>query len=147
MSRISKREVHLTDEQRETLRAFVSCGRKMAREITRARMLLLADEGKKDQEIVALLGISRPTVSSMRKRYSQRAFEYILDILRDAPRSGRPIQIDTRVEAKVAMIACSDPPQGRARWTLHMIADKLVRLGVVSSISHESVRMVLKKNA
>ena len=147
MSRIRKHEVHLTDEERETLRWFVSCGRKMARQITRARILLLADRGKKDHEIVALLGISRPTVSSTRKRHSQRAYEHILDILKDAPRSGRPIQIDTRVEAKLAMIACSDPPEGRARWTLHMIADKLVRLEVVDSISHESVRTVLKKNA
>jgi len=147
MSRTRKYEVDLTDQEREALHAFVSCGRRMAREITRARILLLADGGKKDQEIVASLGISRPTVSSMRKRHSERAYEHILDIVKDAPRTGRPIQIDSRVEANVAMIACSDPPEGSARWTLHMIADKLVQLEVVDSISHESVRAVLKKNA
>ena len=70
----------------------------------------------------------------------------MLDVLHETPRSGRPIKIDSRVEAKVTMIACSDPPEGYGRWTLHMIADKLVQLEVIETISHESVRRTLKKN-
>ena len=70
----------------------------------------------------------------------------MLDVLHETPRSGRPIKIDSRVEAKVTMIAGSDPPEGYGRWTLHMIADKLVQLEVIETISHESVRRTLKKN-
>ena len=78
------------------------------------------------------------------KKYLQKADEHILDVLHEAPRSGRPIKIDTRVEAHVTMIACSDPPAGYGRWTLHMIADKLVQLEVIDTISYESVRRTLK---
>jgi putative transposase len=66
-------------------------------------------------------------------------------MLHEAPRSGRPLKIDSRVEAHVTMIACSDPPEGYGRWTLHMIADKLVQLEIIDTISHESVRRTLKK--
>jgi len=68
-----------------------------------------------------------------------------LDFIKDKPRSGRPLTFDSRVEAKVSLIACSAPPTGAARWTLHLIADKLVKLDAVESISHESVRQLLKK--
>jgi hypothetical protein len=75
----------------------------------------------------------------------QKEHAYILDVLHEAPRRGRPIKIDSRVEAHVTMIACSDPPEGYGRWTLHMIADKLVQLTVIDTISHESIRRTLKK--
>lgn len=141
----TKYHVHLTDSDRQTLQQFVRSGEKKARQITRARILLLADEGKKDQEIVGLLGLSRPTVSAMRQKYAEHPDVPILDLLADAPRSGRPIQVDSRVEAKISMIACSEAPEGAARWTLHLIADQLVKLEVIDSISHEKVRQVLKK--
>ncbi len=137
--------VVLSRPEREALEAFVSSGDKNAREINRARILLLSDTGKNISEIVDLLHTSRPTVSTMRKKYHETDYEHILDILKDAPRSGRPVEIDARVEANITMIACSDPPEGAARWTLHMIADKCVALNVVDSLSHESVRSVLKK--
>lgn len=140
-----KYPVALTDAERKALETFVSSGQKKAREITRARILLLADAGNQDSEIQALLGLSRPTVCAMRRKYAQADDAHILDVLKDAPRAGRPIQIDTRVEAKISLIACSDPPEGSARWTLHMIADKLIELDIIDSISHESVRGVLKK--
>jgi transposase len=107
--------------------------------------LLLADAGRKDKEIMTLLGVTRPTVSSMRKKYWEKGYKHIGDILPEAPRTGRPIEIDSRVAATISMIACSDPPAGCSRWTLHMIADRLVKLEVIDSISHESVRSVLKK--
>ena len=145
MARTSKYPVALTDEERQALEAFVSSGKKKAREITRARILLYADEGKRDQEILTLLGITRQTILTLRKKYTEEPYDHILDLLQDAPRSGRPIQIDGGVEAKISMIACSDPPEGSARWTLHMIADRVVEMDVIDSISHESVRSVLKK--
>ena len=88
---------------------------------------------------------SRGTVYNIRKKYQQKGPASILALLHDAPRRGRPITLDSRVEAKVTMIACNTPPTGRSRWTLQLIADKFVALAVTESISHESVRRVLKK--
>lgn len=145
MSRKSLPPVALSQAEREALDAFVSCGHKNAREINRARILLLKDAGKKDREIMALLHTSRPTIWSMHKKYVATAYTHILDLLKDAPRCGRPVELDTRVEANITLIACSDPPEGSARWTLHMIKDKVVEMNVIDSLSHESVRRVLKK--
>lgn len=145
MSRKIKYPVHLTHTEREALKAFVASGQKRAREINRARILLLSDAGRKDQETVTLLGISRQTILTVRKKYCEEPYDHILDLLKDAPRKGRPIRIDPRVEAAITMVACSDPPEGSARWTLHMIADKVVKMEVIDAISHESIRGVLKK--
>src|SRR5215813_7998750 len=122
-----RRKVHLTQPQRTELDTFVAHGKKSASEIAR------------------LLGLSRGTVYNVRRKYQAQARRPLGEVWHDAPRSGRPIQLDSQVEAKATMIACSDPPAGRGRWTLHLIADKLVRLGVTDSISHESVRTLLKK--
>ena len=138
-------EVKLSQEEREGLEKFVTQGKRSAREINRARILMLSEEGRKDKEITQILGVSRGTVYNVGKKYNKKAHEDIVDFLHEEARSGRPIEIDSRVQAKVSMIACSDPPEGSARWTLHMIADKLVKLEVIDSISHESVRGVLKK--
>ena len=140
-----KHPVTLSAQECKELQAFVSHGKRAAREINRARILLLADEGKKAAEIIQLLGISRGTVHNVRKKYCQREHKHILDFLKEEPRSGAPIKIDSRVEANITMIAGSDPPAGSARWTLHMIADKLVQLEVIDAISHESIRRTLKK--
>jgi putative transposase len=140
-----RRAIKLTRTERGELERFVAHGKRSARAITRARILLLSDEGRKDRELTEILGVSRGTVHNVRKKYQQKASAHILDLLQEAPRSGRPLKLDSRVEAKVTMIACSEPPAGCGRWTLHLIADKLVRLGVTASISHESVRRLLKK--
>ena len=136
MSRTSTYPVCLTASEREALHQFVKRGQKSARQITRARILLSADAGQTDLEMVTLLGVSRPTIASMRKKYKAGGYTHILDLLPDAPRSGRPLHIDSEVEAKIAMIACSEAP-----------ADTLVQLAVVDTISHESVRRALKKTA
>ena len=140
-----KYSVQLTDTERQALQQFVARGKKHARHITRARILLLADEGKKNHEIADVLRVSQQTVSSMRKKYATQAYDDIVDILPDAPRRGRPLEVDSRVEAQIAMIACSEAPEGAARWTLHLIADRLVQLDYIDSISHERVRQALKK--
>jgi putative transposase len=137
--------VQLTNSEREALETFVARGKKSARAITRARILLLLDEGRKDRELTEILGVSRGTLYKVRNRYKQKEYAPIVDLLREEPRSGRPVEFDSKVEAQVAMIACSDPPEGSGRWTLHLIADKLVKLAVTQSISHESVRRLLKK--
>jgi putative transposase len=97
------------------------------------------------KEFTTILGVSCGTISNVRQKYLQKEYTPILDVLHEAPCSGRPIKIDSRVEAHVTMIACSDPPEGYGRWTLHMIADKLVQLTVIDTISHESIKRTLKK--
>jgi putative transposase len=137
--------IKLAQDEQHALESYVSQGQKNARAINRARILLLSNEGRKGTDIAKVLGVSCTTVSNVRKKYHQKEHDHILDFLRDAPRSGRPITLGSQVEANVSMIACSDPPEGYARWTLHLIADKLVALDVVETISHESVRSILKK--
>ena len=139
-----RRAVQLTKAERGTVETFVAHGKRSARAITRARILLLSDEGRKEQELTKRLGVSRGTVYNVREKYQKKAHAHILDLLQEEPRSGRPVEFDSRVEAKLAMIACSAPPAGCGQWTLQLIADKLVKLEVTDSISYESVRRLLK---
>src|ERR1043166_6332687 len=140
--------IKLTLDERHDLERFVTRGKKSAREITRARILLLTQDGRQVTDIARTLGVSRGTFYNVYKRYQRKkARTPLVEVLEEEPRSGRPLKLDRRVAASVTMIACSEPPAGRARWTLHLIADKLVKLGVTDAISHESVRQVLKKIA
>lgn len=145
MGNRQKYKVKLSEDERTALGTFVSEGKKSAREINRARILLLADKGKKDREIKDILGITRQTAYSVRKKFSECGYESVTECLRERPRCGRPLTIDSRTEAGITVIACSDPPEGHAEWTLRLIADRAVRLEFSDSISHESVRKILKK--
>ena len=138
--------VELTPEEYEFLTTSVAQGQKNARSINRARTLLMAHNGKDDRELAKTLGISRATVYNIRRRDHQHKHDDLALLLQEKPRKGRPLVLDTQVEAHGAMVACSEAPKGAARWTLQLIADKLVQLNVVNSISHESVRSLLKKN-
>jgi transposase len=140
-----RRAVTLTPAERQELDTFVTRGKKSARAITRARILLLSHEGRRVTDIARLLGVTRRTVYNVWQRYKTKAQAPLWQVLQEGPRSGRPLKLDSRVAAKVTLLACSAPPAGRARWTLHLIADKVVKLGVTDSISHESVRQLLKK--
>ena len=140
-----RQAVRLTIAERDVLEQFVAHGTKSARAINRARILLLLNAGRREQALTTIVGVSRGTIYHVRHKYLHKGHAHILDVLHEAPRSGRPIKIDSRVEAHVTMIACSDPPEGYGRWTLHMIADKLVQLTVIDTISHESIRRTLKK--
>lgn len=145
MPKHKKYSVKLSKQDRETLETFVSDGRKSAREINRARILLLADKDKKDCEIAELLGVCRRTVYCTEKRFSEGGHKSVLDFLKEKSRSGRPVEIGSRTEANITLLACSSPPEGHAKWTLRLIADRLVKLETAESVSHESVRTVLKK--
>ena len=123
--------IKLTPDEQQVLETYVSQGHKPARAITRARILLLSNEGMKVKEIAKVLGVSPPTVSHVRKKYQKQEYEHLLDLLQDEPRSGRPLTLDSQVEAKVSMLACSTPPDGCARWTLPLLADQLVKLDVL----------------
>ena len=107
--------IKLTPDEQQVLETYVSQGHKPARAITRARILLLSNEGMKVKEIAKVLGVSPPTVSHVRKKYQKQEYEHLLDLLQDEPRSGRPLTLDSQVEAKVSMLACSTPPDGSLR--------------------------------
>ena len=139
--------IKLSGQDEQILKKYVSQGQKNAREINRARILLLANEGLKVKDIAQALDVSPATICNVPNNYNRQEHDHILDVIKDNPRSGRPLKLDSRVAAKVSLIACSQPPVGAARWTLHLIADKLVKLEAVESISHESVRQLLKKTS
>jgi transposase len=134
--------VDLTDEEREHLLDLISKGKPAARKVTRARILLKADEGLKDAEIVKALNTSRPTVERIRKRLVEGGLERALH---DDRRRVYRRKLEGREEAHLIALACSEAPEGHVRWTLRMLADRLVELGIVEAVSHETVRQALKK--
>ena len=91
-------EVKLTQDEHESLSTYVTRGQKSAREINRARILLLANDGLKDQDIEKVLGVSRVTIYNMRKKYQSKGVQHILDVLQDEPRGGRPMKFDSKVD-------------------------------------------------
>ncbi len=136
--------VQLTTTERTRLLGLLRRGTHPARQLMRARVLLLADENRLDDEIAEMVQVSPSTVARLRKRYAQEGLEAALS---DRPRSGAPPKVTRRLEAPLIALACSEPPAGRARWTLRLLADKVVELGLVEGLSHTSVRRVLKKTS
>jgi len=134
--------VDLHADERETLLDLTSKGQLSVRKMKRAQILLKADEGWKDKDIVAALNTSRPTVERIRKRFVEGGLEKALN---EDPRPGQKCKLDEKAEAHLIAIACSDAPSGRDHWSLRLLADKLVELGLVESFSHEAVRQRLKK--
>jgi transposase len=134
--------VDLTDPERVELRALLNRGVASARKLTRARILLLAAEGGTDEAIAAALHVHRATVERTRRRFVEGGLERAL---RDQPRPGGRPKLDGKGEAHLVALACSAPPEGRARWTMQLLADRLVELALVEAISDETVRRVLKK--
>jgi hypothetical protein len=145
---MEKYRVTLAAEEREALEQLVSKGKAAARKLIHARVLLLADDSQggesPDEEIVAALGTSLRTVARVRKRLVTEGFQAALD---HRPQPVRPDKIKIRgdVEQKLVELACTDPPKGRCRWTLQLLADEMVVLGLVDAISLETVRQALKK--
>ena len=109
----------------------------------RATALLELDRGKTLQAVAATFGVDYNTVAAWRDNYKEQG----LKCLEDAPRSGRPIEIDGLQRAKITALACSDAPEGHARWNLRLLADKVIELGYCKSISHTQVGAILKKTS
>lgn len=142
-----KYRVKLSKDQREKLRKSTSCGTISARTFKRARVLLLADEAhekgsKTDEEIAEQVDTSISTVGRVRRRFAEEGLEAALI---EKPRPGKPRTFHGKQRAAVTALASSDPPEGRGRWTLRLLADKLVELNIVESISHKTVGEILKK--
>ena len=135
--------VTLTEAERATLRTLIASGKGAARRLIHARVLLKADRGLPDPTIGDAVEVSRPTVERVRKRFVEEGLAAALDPRRsDKPREHK---IDGDVEAHLIALACGAPPTGQARWTLRLLASKLVELEYVAAISHETVRRALKK--
>jgi hypothetical protein len=144
---MDKYRVTLTAEERMALEQLVGVGKAAARKLTHARILLLADthgENAADDDIVTALGTGLRTVARVRQRFVTQSLPAALDRKAQPPRPDK-IKIRGDVEQKLVQLACSDPPQGRCHWTLQMLADELVVLGLVDSVSVETVRQALKK--
>jgi len=134
--------VELSAAQRDELRSLVRKGKASARRLTRARILLLADEDRPDDEVAAVLHTSRSTVERIRRRFVEHGLEAALS---ERSRPGAAPKLDERGQATLIALACSNPPEGRTTWTMQLLADELMVRRVVSSISDEAVRRTLKK--
>jgi putative transposase len=133
--------VDLSADEREELRQLVRRGKHSARKVTRARILLPAADGSTDEQIVSALKTGFATVERTRKRFVEEG----LGCLKERPRRGQARKLTGKQEAHIIAVACSAPPGGRARWTLRLLADKVVELGFASTVARETVRQVLKK--
>jgi transposase len=134
--------VQLTDDQRTELTGRLERAALTGRQRRRFQILLLADAGQTDERIAAATGAGRSTVERLRKRFVR---EGVAAVLTDKPRSGAPAKLDGKQEAMIVALACSDAPEGRARWTARLLANRAVELEVVESVSESTVRRILKK--
>lgn len=133
--------VGLTDEEREELLGLARKGECKARKLKRALVLLSADEGKLDREVAGEVRVHEVTVERIRKRLVEGGLEAALS---EEPRPGKAPELDGRQEATLVALACSDPPGGRARWAMRLLADRLAELTGLESISDETVRVAPK---
>jgi transposase len=134
--------VALQAEEREYLLQLIRQGKPAARKITRARILLKADEGLTDEQIAAALHVGSATVGRVRQRCVEEGLERALS---ERPRPGQRRKLTGKQEAHVIALACSQVPAGRERWTLRLLADTVVERGWVPALSYETVRQILKK--
>jgi transposase len=145
--------VELTKEERERLLKLIRAGEAPARMLNRARVLLKADIGEHtsggpalpDREIAGMLETSSATVQRVRERFFSQGLDAALE--RSAPDRVYERSLDGRAEAHLIALACSEAPGGRDRWSMRLLADKAVELGIVETISHETVRKTLKKTS
>jgi len=134
--------VDLSEDERGELLRLIRKGRVAARRVTRAHILLHADEGQADEAIASALHTNRSTVERTRRRFVEEGLEAALT---EKPRPGAAPVLNERGEATLLALACANPPTGRAAWSMQLLADELVQRQVVGSISDETVRRVLKK--
>jgi len=138
---MKKQHIKLTESDRLKLIELLSKGELKVRVHKRAMGLQMMDKGMTFQAIKEHLKISHISLSKWAQRYKTEG----LGLLYDKPRSGRPVGLSGQERAKVTALACSEPPQGYARWSLRLLSDRLVELDIVHSISHSEVGRILKK--
>jgi transposase len=136
-----KYHVKLTAQEQASLEQMLRRGKHSARKLTRARILLKAADGLRDEEIAEAVSTSLPTVERTRKRFA----EVRLEALAERPRPGKKRRLDDKSEARLIAEACSAAPEGRERWTLQLLAERVVELKLVDSCSADTVQRILKK--
>lgn len=141
--------IRLTSEERDSLTKLVAGGRGPARMFTRARVLLKADQGDQgpawqDDKISEAFDVTVQTIERIRKQFVEEGLDTVLSRHEYKQKVSRK-KIDGQVEAHLIALSCSEPPHGRARWTLRLLADAIVELGYIDSISYEAIRQTLKK--
>jgi len=141
--------VRLSDDEREQLKKIITSGRGAARMFTRARILVKADQSEKgpawsDEKISEALDVTVQTIERIRKQLVEEGFDSVLSRHEYKQKVSRK-KVDGEVEAHLIALSCSKPPEGRVRWTLRLLAEKVVELGYIESISHEAIRQTLKK--
>lgn len=134
--------IELSTDELRSLKTILRRGTTAARVQTRARVLDLLHRGQHPNSIAATLSLSLPTVFNIKRRYLDEGLE---SALHDKPRTGTPRRIDADARAKITALACSQAPNGHARWTLRLLADRSIKLGFVETISHNAVKQILKK--
>lgn len=135
--------VKLTEEERKILKGIISTGKNPAKKILRAQAMLKADKSWTDEKISEALDVNKATIERMRKHFVEEGLENVLKGRYGNRKYSR--KLDGKQEAQLIAMTCSEPPPGRSRWTLHLLADGMVKLKHVDSISHETVRQTLKK--
>ncbi len=148
---MEKYVVELTSEEQNELAQLASKGKAAARKITHARVLLQANESKDgpawtDRQISQAFGVHTNTIHGIRRRFVEDGLQAALERKKQDSPSRKRI-VDGDAEARLIALRCSDPPEGTNRWNLRLLADKLVELEIVPSISHETVRQALKKTS
>ena len=137
-----KYAVQLSAEDRDQLERLIRSGQRSARVINRARILLKTDEGWSASQVAAALDTSPRTVFRIKRRYAEEGLD---GVLHDHPQANRFRKLDDKAEAHLIALACSDAPEGRDHWTLQLLADRMVELGLVASLTDETVRLKLKE--
>jgi transposase len=135
--------VDLSEAEVQELQTLLRTGKHAARKLTRARILLQVHQGKTDREVADNLGVNLSTVERTREKFVHAAT--LEEALKDRPHPPKPRKLDAKAEALLIATACSQPPNGRAQWTMQLLGNRLVQLQVVESISDETVRQTLKK--
>ena len=135
--------VKLSPEERNSLQEIISSGKRSAKKILRARVLLKADASWFDEKIAEALEVNVRTIERMRQQFVEEGFDSFMSGHKS--RRQYPRKLDGKQEAQLTTIACSQAPEGRSRWTLRLLADRMVQLDYIESLSHETVRQVLKK--
>ena len=143
-----KYPVILNDTERDELKRLIAAGTAPARKLTHARILLKADQGPEgpgwvDDAVAEAVETSQPTVSRVRKQYFEEGLEAALN--RRPPNREYHRKLDGEQEARLVALACSEPPEGQARWSLRLLADRMVEREIVEEISYQTVRRTLKK--
>ena len=146
---MTKYKVTLTAEERQQLHDLIRAGKAAAKRLAHARILLKADAAEggpawPDERIAGAVDVSTDTVGRVRQRFVEQGLEAAL-VRKKQDRPSRERTLDGRAEARLIALACSAPPAGRKAWTLRLLADRLVELEIVETVSYETVRRVLKK--